>query len=92
MAALKDKTDIQIPTVLSLGDTDFWIPEKRIFAIELSQKTVVRQFLQFSYELHKTEISEFILTGSLSGYSIAIRLNSSFLAKNRIQPDEFCEK
>ena len=92
MAALKDKTDIQIPTVLSLGDMDFWVPEKRIFAFELSKTTVVRQFVQGSFQLHNTEISEFILTGSLSGYSIAIRLNSSSLATNRIQPDEFCEK
>ena len=67
MAALKDKTDIQIPTVLSLGDMDFWVPEKRIFAFELSKTTVVRQFVQGSFQLNKTEISEFILTGSLSG-------------------------
>ena len=66
LAALKDKTDIQIPPVLSLGEMDFWVPEKRIFAFELSQNTVVRQFVQGSFKLHKTESLEFILTGSLS--------------------------
>ena len=78
--------------MLSLGDIDFWVPEKRIFAFELSLTTVVRQFVQGSFQLHKTEISDFILTGSLGGYSIAIRLINSSLASNRIQPDEFCEK
>lgn len=77
---LKSKFKVEIPKgPVSLADFDFSVPQKQVHEFDLSDKTIMKQLFQGSFELHKTESSKFVVTGHLCQQLLTLRLSSDAL-------------